>query len=77
MTMNIAWKIGVKSQASRLTGSAPGEAGVSGGWGVGEAPPAPGAPGTQAATTGMIAKNRRPGSIRRTAGQDITRARPS
>ena len=46
--MNIAWKIGVKSQAIVLTGS-PGFAGSSGGGGVcvgvGEAPATPEAPG--------------------------------
>src|ERR671921_178306 len=44
--MNIAWKIGVKRKASRLTGSAPGGEGWSGCWGVplgvGDAPEAPG-----------------------------------
>ena len=47
------WKIGVNSQARKLIGSAPGWAGVSGGWGVGDAtePDPPGPPGAHAATT--------------------------
>ena len=50
----MAWKIGVKSHASRLIGSAPGWAGVSGGCGVGDGaglPDAPGAPGAAHAAT--------------------------
>ena len=44
--MNIALKIGVKSQARKLIGSAPGWAGSSGGCGVGVgARPDPDAPG--------------------------------
>ena len=42
MMMNMAWKIGVKSQARRLSGSAPGCGRASAaGWGVGDAAGAP------------------------------------
>src|SRR6185295_10015786 len=77
--MNIAWKIGVNSQARVLTGS-PGFAGSSGGageWvGVGDAPEAPGAPlAAQPATTRTTSTRsatwaiRSHGSRRRSTGQ--------
>src|SRR4051794_20440298 len=72
MTMNIVWKIGVNSHARRLTGSAPGVAGVSGGAGVAEAPPGPVAPGTHATTRGMIPKITSAGRIRRRPGERVT-----
>jgi hypothetical protein len=72
----MAWKIGVNSHARRLTGSAPGVAGVSGGAGVGYAPPGPVAPGTQATTSGMIPKITSAGRIRRRPGDTVTGGRP-
>src|SRR4029078_11630400 len=76
MMMNITWKIGVNSQARRLTGSAPGVAGVNGGAGVGDAPPGPVAPGTHATTIGMIPKITSAGRIRRRPGERVTGGRP-
>ena len=58
----MTWKIGVKIQARKLTGSAPGWAGVSGGCGVGDGsglPDAPGAPGAAHAATTRTTRTRR------------------
>ena len=62
MMINMAWKIGLKSQARRLIGSAPGCAGVSGGWydGDGEAPPELVAPPGAHATTRRTTRIRNP-----------------
>jgi len=78
--MNIAWKIGVNSQAMVLKGSEPGTAGVSGGAGEWDAPglpPTPPVPGMQAATMRAIPKaSRRGGPIRRRVGGRVTSTRP-
>src|SRR3954452_10647328 len=80
--MNIVWKIGVKAHASRLSGSLPGWAGASGGWGVADgatAPDAPGAapPGTHAAATSATRTTNRIGARRRQAGGRVTERRAS
>ena len=72
--MNIAWKIGVKIQARKLTGSAPGWAGSSGGIGVavgaGPEPLGDGAPvPAQAATNRATRASRRNGAARRSMGR--------
>src|SRR3954447_3059552 len=80
--MNIVWKIGVKAHASRLSGSLPGWAGASGGWGVADgatAPDAPSAapPGTHAAATSATRTTNRIGARRRQAGGRVTERRAS
>ena len=80
MMMSISWNTGVKSQATRLSGSV-GVAGTSGGIGDadGTAPdPVVHAPGMQALMTrASTTKNRSAGPIRRRVGGRVTGARPS
>jgi hypothetical protein len=69
----MVWKIGVNSQASRSIGFEPGDAGVSGGCGVGEGvgepPEAPGPTPAQALRTRATSARRRSGpTIRRSLG---------
>ncbi len=78
--MNIAWKIGVKIQARKLTGSAPGLAGSKGGIGVGIGPEpdalgltVPGA--AQAATNSMTRARSRNGAARRSDGRQVVSTR--
>src|SRR5215210_4882447 len=72
--MNIVWKIGVNAKANRLTGSAPGCAGLNGCCGVPDGPDAPGEPseppGTHAATTSPR-RTRARGTIQRCRRRDV------
>jgi hypothetical protein len=72
--MNINWKIGVKIQARKLMGSAPGWAGTSGvGTGVADGAPEPlDPPGAQATTTSAINSNGSTGATARTERVMVT-----